>query len=195
MKSLVFEGRIIKGRGIYSGLEIPGRSELQARSINVPRNWPDALFPGSLNIHVTHWPDGFLPPNNSRNGAFGLDGEVLAPAFTIPGGELGNNMLIWDERTQRAREAPLDVPGIRCPARVWRAELYIPDRELKVACWLLRRRGSRAGGGWELELVSHEGIRATYGLPDSEEYPAYVTLYERSKPSTHHLRSVPRQEP
>lgn len=175
-----FRGKIVKGRGFHSELEIPGRSALQARSVNVPDDWPEALYPGSLNVHVTQWPDGFVPPNNGRNGAFRLDGDALAPAFTIPGDLIRNNKLVWDEQIQQAREAPLDAPGIRCPARVWRAELHVLDRQLRVACWVLRRRGSKAGAGWHLEIVSQEGIRVTYGLPDTEEYLASVMLYERS---------------
>jgi hypothetical protein len=175
-----FHGKIIKGRGFYSGLVIPGRSILQAHSVNVPDSWPEVLHRGSLNVHVTRWPNGFAPPTNGRDGAFQLDDDVVAPAFIIPGDLIENNRLVWDERLQRAREADLDVPGPRCPARVWRADLQVPDHELTLECWVLRRRGSRAGAGWELEVVSDEGIRDIYGLPDSEEYLASLTLFSGS---------------
>ena len=173
-----FEGRVVKGKGFYSELVIPGCSVLKNHSVKVPADWPEELRRGSLNVRITGWPEGFSTPNAGEGGAFRLDGDVLIPAFTIPGGLIQNNKLVWNEQTRRANEVPLGASGVRSPAKVWRATLQVPGTELNLSCWVLRRLGSKAGAGSELEIVSHEHIREIYRMPETLDHPAVLILFE-----------------
>lgn len=176
MTGKIFKGKIVKGSGCYSDLEIPGNCVLRRNSIRPPSDWPDELCRGSLNVQVTEWPSGFSPPNNGRSGAFDLDGDALTPEFLIPGHLIENNRLVWDEISRRAHESSNASPEVRSAANVWRAELELSQDEI-VRCWVLRRLGSRVGGGSQLEIVSQERIRDTYGLPEGQMHPVVLKLF------------------
>lgn len=161
MDKLTFTGEIIKARGGHKGLRIPGRNDL----VTGPPDWPEQLFAGSLNILIVDagYPEEFRArqiPLTVKS----LDIAGFAPEFTIPQGMMGNNML----------KATQEMPK-RGAAQIWRAALVANGHNIE--CWLLRRFGS--GLEHELELVSKEGIRSTYGLPESVNWPAIVHVFGR----------------
>lgn len=158
-KSLVFDGVVINGRGGHAELGVPGRHELPS----APHDWPEQLFPGSLNLRVLQYPSEFrgrgLPESVKV-----LDAIPFGPEFTIPHGAMRNNKL-----------TPTPAMPRRGTAQVWRTQLTANGHT--VMCWVLRRIGS--GLGRELELVSAEGLRAKLGLCRETEWPARVTVWGR----------------
>lgn len=138
--SLVFLGEIVKGIGRHKELTIPGRGLLVAAS----PDWPERLVPGSLNVHVTRYPDEFQSRRLPREVKV-LDRCGFQPTFIIPQNAMRNNKLLPDEKRPR-----------RGTAQVWRATITL-DGQPETACWLLRRIGS--GLGHDLELVSERELR------------------------------------
>lgn len=154
---LRFKGRIIKGRGGHADLLVPGRDDVP----DAPPDWPQELFPGSLNVLVTVYPTEFEARGLPKTVKV-LDTAGFVPAFRIP-------------QTGMLRNKLTPQPGApdRGTGQVWRAELVVDNH--RVSCWVLRRVGS--GLGNELELVSGEGIRVTYGLHEECEWPAEVRMF------------------
>src|SRR6516164_917977 len=107
MNKLEFRGKVASGVGRYSTLSIPGRSKLN----QAPSDWPESLFPGSLNVCVDAYPLG--PAGRTLlTRVKELDRGRFAPTFEIRREDIGNNQL---------GPRP-DLP--RCgDAQVWRAEL------------------------------------------------------------------------
>ena len=144
-----FKGKITKGIGRHSELIVPGRTAIES-----PSDWPDRLQPGSLNVRVD--PDGFPATFDAmlnRRSVKNLDDGCLPPVFLILQADFGNNML---------RATP-EMPR-RGVGQLWRAVLQTDSHV--IHCWVLRRIGS--GLCDQLELVSHEHIRSTYGLTDGQ---------------------------
>ena len=162
LSSLRFEGRIVGGMGLYSNMEIPGRGKLS----NAPAGWPDVLQPGSLNVFIEIYPEGFRPPVGRSEGAYRLDNQNLPCAFMIPGDQITQNKLIYQ--------------GGPSPAQVWRARIEVLDKGLSIDCWVLRRLGSNAGynnqGGNVLEIVSDKHLRTEYGLEEDGHRVALTLL-------------------
>jgi hypothetical protein len=159
MDKLTFVGEIIKGRGRHKELWIPGRADL----VGAPADWPEQLHAGSVNVLIASngYPQEFKArciPLTVQS----LDLAEFQPGFTIPQDQMQNNTLSA-------------IPGApnRGEAQVWRAHLLAGGNN--IACWVLRRFGS--GLMQELELVSGEGIRYAYKLPEEVRWPATVEVY------------------
>jgi CTP-dependent riboflavin kinase len=157
MDQLEFAGNIINGVGTHSELFIPGRSKL----MNCPHDWPEKLFPGSLNVRISKFPAefaarGLLPLAKS------LDTAGFEPQFTIPRDLMLNNKL-------NAAQGFLH----RGDAQVWSALLITSGQE--ALCWTLRRFGS--GLTDQIELVSSVGLRSELSLTRDREWPAVVRMF------------------
>ena len=158
--TLIFKGQVIKARGGHTKLLVPGRQEIA----DAPLDWPLRLFPGSLNVLIS--PNGY--PNEVIGRGIAptvrfLDSASFRPAFSIAQSLMQNNLLN-PENTRMTKGGT---------AHVWRCDLYA--REQQIHCWILRRIGS--GLARELEIVSSEGIRLTYNLPEPGPWPAAVHLF------------------
>ena len=159
-QTLEFRGRIVGGIGQYSKMVIPGKGNLTGAA----PDWPDQLCPGSLNILIDEYPDGFKPPEGGTEGAYRLDDQTFRCAFFIPGDRIANNKLPYQ--------------GKPSPAQVWAARLKILGKETSIDCWVLRRMGSGAGFGKEgnvLEIVSDNHLRSKFGLGDGQ--PVILTMF------------------
>ena len=157
--ALEFSGVIIKARGGHKELRIPGRKELPI----APADWPEILFPGSLNVLLGQ--SGYPPEMSFRRLPLtvkSLDVAGFQPEFVIEQELMGNNKLT------RTRSMPN-----RGTAQVWRCKLSVRDQD--ICCWVLRRFGS--GLDQELEIVSGEGIRSSYGLPEEKQWLAKVRMF------------------
>ena len=161
LRSLMFRGRTVRGVGLYSKMVIPGRSDLPS----APANWPIRLQPGSLNVLIEEYPNGFKPPCGRTEGVYRLDDQSFRCAFFIPGDHIANNELMYQ--------------GEPSPAQVWRAKLDVPDKALSINCWVLRRMGSNVGSGLAgnvLEVVSDKHLRSEFDLYGDDQEVA-LTIF------------------
>ena len=146
LDTLTFFGTVSEGIGRFSTtLRIPGRAELP----NAPCDWPEQLYPGSLNVCIR---EGGHPPELHNRGlqlsVESLDSGRFAPEFEIPWTLIGNNTL-----------RPVPGKPRRGDAQVWRTEIRVigtPDPA--ITCWALRRFGSQVGE--QLEFVSGGRLRS-----------------------------------
>ena len=160
MDELIFEGEIIKGSGKHKELIIPGRHELSI----APTDWPERLFPGSLNVLIRTYPVEFSE-NELPHTVTVLDTCGFEPAFTIEQSEMGNNLLV-----------PTPEFPLRGKAQVWPATLQVNRHEVRA--WVLRR--IRSGFADKLELVGGEKIRDCCGIADeNRNWPATVRMIGR----------------
>jgi hypothetical protein len=161
---LEFAGNVVNGIGKHSELFIPGRSELP----ECPLDWPEKLFPGSLNVRISKYPNEFasrgLPPF-----ATALDVAGFEPQFTI------EQHLILENKLTATQAMPR-----RGEAQIWRALLIAPNHE--VGCWILRRFGSALKD--QIELVSSIGLRNELGLASDREWPVVVRMFGRWRSSS-----------
>jgi hypothetical protein len=149
-------GHIVDGKGECARHVLPGRKELA----EAPPDWPETLFLGSLNIMVE-----MAAPKEKAEASFDI--RSLVPEFSIP--------------SEQIRKNPTD-PGLDAPqgkAQVWRAVLLAGGHE--ISCWAIHRPGLDFLR--PLELVSHEGIRATYRLPRGKRHRATVQMFGRKTSS------------
>ena len=150
--TITFRGYVRTGLGKYSAMVIPGRSKVP----DAPSSWPEKLERGSLNIGL----DGNACPSqfvvNNEPDVRKLDSGLLPPAFVIPQRLIKNNGL-----------RPTEKNPSKGTAQVWRARLYVVDKDLRAECWVLRRIGSRIKK--QLEIVSDRHIRNELGLVDGSE--------------------------
>lgn len=128
-----------------------------------PMDWPETLFPGSLNVRVAHFPKEFAA-RGLQPSAKALDTAGFAPEFMIRQELMLNNKLT----------ATPSMPQ-RGTAQIWRASLEAADQQ--APCWVLRRFGS--GLDDQIELVSSASLRELMGLPCEQEWPAAVTMFCR----------------
>jgi hypothetical protein len=149
MERLIFTGNIVNGIGKHSQLTVPGRDKLPFS----PKDWPLVLAAGSLNVHITKYPDSF------RQRGIGLSFDALdsgyfEPAFEIPQSLMHNNKLIPTRSRPRR--------GI---GQVWNASIAANDR--KADCWVLRRIAST--------LTQHMELIAGHSLRDGLHAPSTKT--------------------
>jgi hypothetical protein len=159
VNELKFAGRIVNGIGKHAELVIPGRNNLEG----APAEWPDHLFPGSLNLLVFQYPDEFIA-RGLQPSTRALDTAGFEPEFTIRQDLMLNNMF-----------AATETMPHRGTAQVWRASLATVGGEM--SCWVFRRFGS--GLENHIELVSAIGLRSRLGLSCDQEWPAVVTMSGR----------------
>ncbi|MEQ1934950.1 MAG: hypothetical protein ABL962_13915 [Fimbriimonadaceae bacterium] len=157
MDEIVFGGKVVNGRGGHAELFVPGRSNLS----DAPDDWPEKLYPGSLNVLIANWPEP-LADRNLEPSAKSLDNAGFTPALTIPQSKMGNNKLM-----------PTSAMPHRGTAQIWRSILHVNEQE--ISCWVLRRFGS--GLSLELEIVSEFGLRGKLGLSRETEWPAWVHMF------------------
>ncbi len=129
------------GVGQHFTLLVPGRSALSS----APVDWPEALYPGSLNVRIDEYPDGFRQ-HGLTNRVIELDRGWFAPEFEILRGQFGNNRLEPRPGVPRGGDA-----------QVWRATLSLPGTGTRQECWVLRRFGSQVGE--QLEFVAGRRLR------------------------------------
>jgi hypothetical protein len=136
---------------------VPGKDEIS----QAPADWPLVLFKGSLNVCVH--PIGYPSLFSTRelpNRVSTLDQNCFPCCFEIRYDQFEDNQL-----------KPTAADPRRGGAQVWRASLDANGH--RIVCWVLRRYGSTLLD--VLEVLSEEGLRATYGLDDNQ--PAIVALH------------------
>ena len=129
------------GIGQHSTLQVPGRSALPT----APVDWPEALYPGSLNVRIDEYPEEFRR-RGLTNRVMELDRSWFAPEFEILRLQFGNNLLGPRPGVPRGGDA-----------QVWRAMLSLADTGTRHECWVLRRLGSQVGE--QLECVAGRRLR------------------------------------
>lgn len=159
MDELIFSGLIVNGIGGHSELIIPGRNDLE----DAPAEWPERLFPGSLNVRVICYPPEFAS-RGLRSSTKVLDTAGFEPELVIPQAKMINNKL-----------TPTVAFPTRGTAQVWRASIITEGR--MIECWVLRRIGS--GLADQIELVSEIKLRARLGVGREREWPARVIMQGR----------------
>lgn len=147
MTEIVFGGVVSSGIRCHATLYVPGRAELRA----APVDWPERLYPGSLNVSLDQYPADFVS-RGLRNRVSELDQARFLPEFEILRDEFRNNKLGPRPGVPRGGDA-----------QVWRAMLRPADPRAIVKCWALRRFGSQVGE--QLEFVSDRRLR-DFGLDD-----------------------------
>jgi hypothetical protein len=159
MEKLRFAGTIVNGIGKHRELVVPGCNEFTCPAAD----WPERLFPGSLNVRVLSYPDEFVR-RGLRSAMDTLDSVGFEPEFAIPQALLGNNRLT----------PVLGMPD-RGKAQVWRASVCANN--VTLACWVLRRIGSALTQ--QIELVSSVHMRALLGADNTRDWPAVVAMQGR----------------
>ena len=149
MDELKFVGIVTTGISRHSELIVPGRRDLRA----APHDWPEVLFPGSLNVRVEKYPEA-LRQHGLANRIAHLDTGRFRPTFEILRNELRNNQLGPRPGVPRGGDA-----------QVWRARIDTLDGSLSLPCWALRRFGSRVGE--QLEFVAARRLRGL-GLEENQ---------------------------
>lgn len=137
---LVFGGIVSPGVGRHSTLLVPGRSVLP----QAPADWPEVLYPGSLNVLVDRYP-AELRGHGLANHVVELDSGRFAPEFEILRAQFRNNLLSPRPGVPRGGDA-----------QVWRARLSVESVGLAISCWALRRFGSAVGE--QLEFVAERRL-------------------------------------
>lgn len=153
IRTLTFQGTVTGGAGKHSEMLIPGREALP----DAPDDWPECLCPGSLNVVIAAYPEGFSEPVGRTCGVYRLDDGAFRPAFVIPGDRITENKLVHN--------------GGPASAQVWRARLQAAGRPGVISCWVLRRFGSNVGKGRSgnvLEIVSADRLREAHDLRDDQ---------------------------
>lgn len=124
-----------------------------------PPDWPDRLYPGSLNLRVEQYPAD-LAARSLKNRVSELDRGLFIPEFEIPRNRFGNNRLGPQPGVPKGGDA-----------QVWRALLSRYGDGDRIACWALRRFGSQVGEQLEFvagcrlrDLGFHDGLRVTASL-------------------------------
>jgi hypothetical protein len=158
LDAIVFRGVVVDGVGKHHKMRIPGRNEL----LSGPSEWPERLWPGSLNVSIAA--DGYPPEFAARSlppQLTALDRGVFRLAFEIPHDQiLANTFAPTPENPRHGR------------AQVWRADLAKRDSPVALDCWVLRRFGSKMHD--RLELVAGCALRP---LGFANGQPVSVTMF------------------
>lgn len=149
---LDFNGKIVTGCGRHSDLGIPGKNMLP----ETPDDWPEKLYPGSLNIEI------FLEEvpekiNNLGPGRYiqKLDNSLFRPAIIIPQNLIINNSI-----------GPKGPVWGRGDAQVWRTKVTVMNSGKVYDCWTLRRLDSAM---WKhIELISDKYLRTVMRVADED---------------------------
>jgi hypothetical protein len=152
---LIFGGVVTSGIGRHAELLVPGRGEVPA----APSDWPEKLWPGSLNVRVDRYPTE-LKTREFDASVVVLDTRQFAPAFEIERGQFKNNFLAPRPGVPRGGDA-----------QAWRAKILVDDTGASIGCWALRRFGSRVGE--QLEFVADRRLRDE-GLLDGQRVRAVL---------------------
>ncbi len=147
LERIVFHGETKDGIGRHSEITIPGRHLLPG----APRDWPETLCPGSLNVRVLAYPADFAWRCGGKD-VTALDHGRFVPALEIPRDLITNNHLVPTRSCSRGGDA-----------QVWRATLTVDVSGATTPCWVLRRFASTLTE--DLELVSAGHLRTVLDLP------------------------------
>jgi hypothetical protein len=159
MRKLEFVGTVRTNTDHFSKtMTLPGRDDL----LVVPSDWPMELVPGTLNVEIHDFPEGF-DEIGEGDGLEKLDKSEFRAALIIPQRKIVGNTL------NSTSEEP--TKGF---AQVWRAELQVVDTGQATKCWMMRRIGS--DNARQLELVSDEHLCRRLNLVDGMK--VRVTVYE-----------------
>jgi hypothetical protein len=154
MRKLEFIGTVRSNKGTFAqDMIVPGRDDL----LVAPADWPLQLEPGTLNIGIDRFPEGF------EDGLKRLDDGKFRPELVIPQSKIAGNTL------KPKRDNPT-----RGMAQVWRAELLIIATGQATTCWMLRRIGSSIAS--QIEVVSQDNLRSRLNLCDGTAVK--VTVWE-----------------
>lgn len=168
MRKLEFIGMVRTHTDHFSRtMTLPGRHDL----LLVPSDWPTKLAPGTLNVEIDAFPEGFDDIGDG-DGLKKLDKGEFRAALVIPQRKIAGNTLMStsDEPTKGFAQA-------------WRAELRVIDTGQSTACWMLRRIGSSIAP--QIELVSDENLRRRLTLVDGTRVKVIVYEAESNwKPPT-----------
>ncbi|HUY89020.1 MAG TPA: hypothetical protein VMV10_09820 [Pirellulales bacterium] len=139
-------------------MRLPGRDDL----LVVPSDWPTKLVPGTLNVEIDGFPEGF-DEIGEGDGLAKLDKGKFTAALVIPQRKIvGNNLKSSEEEPTRGF------------AQAWRAELQAIATGQATTCWMLRIIG--ADNRSQIELVDQEYLRSRLNLADG--MAVKVTAYE-----------------
>jgi hypothetical protein len=87
LDAVEFEGVVSDGMGMYGELGFPTQAELP----DLPDQWAQAMFPGSLNARITRFPKEL--DSVEGYGVQKLDSKALAACALIPHDMIDNNAL------------------------------------------------------------------------------------------------------
>jgi hypothetical protein len=139
-------------------MTLPGRDEL----LVVTFEWPTQLVPGTLNVEIDRFAEGF-DEIGEGDGLQKLDKGKFTAALVIPARKIEGNTL------QPTSDWPTKGFG-----QVWGAELILVATGELTICWMLRRIG--ASNTRQIELVSDEHLRTRLNLTDGTRVK--VRVYE-----------------
>jgi hypothetical protein len=139
-------------------LIIPGRDELFLK----PEDWPTQLAPGTVNIKISSFPEGFAEIGEGE-GLARLDAGKFRPALVIPQRKIIGSILTPDA----------DHPT-RGFAEAWRADLQAIGTGQVTTCWAMWIIGSDATQ--TIRLVAEEDLRSRLNLVDG--MAVNVTIWE-----------------
>jgi hypothetical protein len=127
-----------------------------------PEDWPAQLAPGTVNVEVSIFPEGFAETGEGE-GLGRLDAGKFRPALVIPQRKIVGSTLTPDA----------DRPT-RGFAEVWHADLQVIGTGLETMCWAMRIIGSEATR--TVQLVAEEDLPSRLSLADGATVK--VTIWE-----------------
>jgi len=155
--AIAFECVVADGIGMYRDLGFPSREDCAA----LPKDWPDAMYRGSLNAHITAYPAN-LDLLGKGAGIQRLDNRIFAPSGIVPGHLIENNFLIPNERDPD-----------RGDAQIWPCTVEHQNTSVIFNAWAVRRSGSAYRD--VIELMSHHKLRDVFRLKNDDAIT--VTLF------------------
>lgn len=156
MRKLEFVGKIQTNTS--TDLIIPGRDELFLK----PDDWPTHLAPGTVNIEISSFPEGFAEIGDGE-GLARLDQGKFRPDLVIPQRKIVGSILTPDA----------DHPT-RGFAEVWHAEVQLIATGQETTCWAMWIIGSDATQ--TIQLVAEDDLQSRLNLADG--MPVKVTVWE-----------------
>jgi hypothetical protein len=156
MRKLEFIGKIQTNSS--PDLIIPGRDDLFLK----PDDRPTHLAPGTVNIEISSFPEGFAEIGDG-DGLKKLDEGKFRPALVIPQRKIIGSILTPD--------ANHPTRGF---AEVWHADIQVIATGQATTCWAMWIIGSDATQ--TIRLVAEEDLRSRLNLADG--MPVKVAVWE-----------------
>jgi hypothetical protein len=156
MRKLEFFGKV--QADATPQLIIPGRDDLFLK----PDDWPTHLAPGTVNIEISSFPEGFAEIGDGQ-GLARLDQGKVRPALVIPQRKIIGSTLIPDA----------DHPT-RGFAEVWHLEIVVIGKGQVTTCramWIIGSNATQV-----IRLVAENDLRSRLNLSDGETVK--VTAWE-----------------
>ena len=156
MRKLEFFGKV--QADATPPLIIPGRDDLFLK----PDDWPTHIAPGTVNIEISSFPEGFAEIGDGE-GLARLGQGKFRPALVIPQRKIIGSTLIPDT----------DHPT-RGFAEVWHAEIVVIGKGQVTTCWAMWIIGSNATQ--IIRLVVEDDLRSRLNIGNGETVK--VTVWE-----------------